>query len=138
METHDEDVRDELAKYDNFDLEAYTQRRERETTGALRGDPMAKHPTSSSWVLWRVMIPNVIANCTIFALIVYEILAITGLFVVRVRTVMVVNGLMWVLGGLNMLLIFLLVCVGLVIKYDWNIGVLTSRFRGQRPVGAYD
>lgn len=138
MNEHDQDVQDELAKYDNFDLDAYTQRRERETTGALRGDPMAKHPTSSSWVMWRVMVPNVIANLTIFALIVYEILAITGLFVVRVRSVMVVSGLMYVLGGLNLLLILLLVCVALVIKYDWNLGVLTSRFRGPRPVGAYD
>lgn len=135
---HDRDVDDELAKYDNFDLDDYTQRRERETTGALRGDPMAKHPTSSSWVLWRVFVPNLLANITIFALIVYEVLAITGLFVVRVRTVLVVDGLMYVLGALNLFLLAVLVCVAIIIKYDLNVGVITSKFRRDRPQGADD
>jgi hypothetical protein len=131
-------VEDELSKYDNFDMDRYVLRKEIEVSSGLRGDTSSRAPISSSWLSWRVRLPNFLAVLTIALLVIYEIIVLISMFVVSVRKVMVEGGLMYALSGLNLLLIALLVIVVVVTRNDWNIGMLTSKLGRARTSSTTD
>lgn len=127
-----------MAKYDNFDMDKYVLRKEIEVSAGLRGDTSSRAPISSSWLSWRVQLPNVLAVMTIGMLLIYELIVLISMFVVSVRRVMVNGGLMYALSGLNILLLVLLVIVVVVTRNDWNVGMITSKLGRARTSSTAD
>lgn len=132
------DIDDELSKYDNFDLEDFTLRKEREKGVSLRGDTNAKAPVGSNWLTWRVAFPNFLATLCITVIVIYEIIVLISMFAVSVRSVMVNGGLMYALSALNFFLLALLVVVVVITRNDWNLGMLTSKLGRARPSSVVD
>lgn len=131
-------VHDELSKYDNFDMDKFIIRKEREVSAGLRGDTFARAPISSSWLSWRVQLPNILAVVTITSLVAYEVVVLLAMFIVGVRRVMVEGGLMYALSGLNFFLCVVLAAVVIITRNDWNIGMLTSRLGHARTSSTAD
>lgn len=125
-------VEDELAKYDNFDMETYDLRKEKELSDGLKGDTMKRPPISRSWLTWRVQVPNLMAVVTITVLSLYELIVIVSMFAVGLRRALVEDGLMYALCALNVALCLLLAGAVVAIKYDWSLGVLTRSLRRGR------
>jgi hypothetical protein len=124
VEGDDEEDRED--QYDHFDLDAYASRKEREQQGTLRGDPNSKAPISNSWLSWNVKLPNLFATFTIALIIMYEVLVIVSLFVQGVRSVMVLNGVMWLLCALNAVSCGVLGIIVFVTKKDLSVGQMTG------------
>mmetsp|Transcript_4330 Transcript_4330/g.4789 ORF Transcript_4330/g.4789 Transcript_4330/m.4789 type:complete len:140 (+) Transcript_4330:57-476(+) len=127
-------IDEELAKYESFDVEMYEQRFK---NTAPRNDRSVRAPVASSWLRWRVRLPDTLATITILFLVMYEIIAIVSLFVSSLRTVMVNDGLMYTLCALNVVLCATLAVVVFVTQRDLNSGVLT-RTLGRSKVDVQD
>ena len=127
---------EEEDQYDHFDLDAYASRKEREQSGTLRGDVNSKAPIAKSWLAWNVMVPNLFATFTIALIVAYEVLVVISVFIETVRSVMVVDGLMWALSALNAFACVVLAIIVFMTKKDLSIGQLHGKFLDARPSAA--